>query len=91
MVFSYTVRFEESKLRWASRWDLYLYMQTEDHIHWFSIINSALVVLFLTGIVAHILQRTIRKDLDKYNMEAKEEAVEESGWKQTHGDVFRSP
>ena len=41
--------------------------------------------------VAHILQRTIRKDLDKYNMEEKEEAVEEIGWKQTHGDVFRTP
>jgi len=34
--------------RWASRWDLYLYMG-DDQIHWFSILNSLAIVLLLTG------------------------------------------
>jgi len=36
------------QVRWASRWDVYLQM-TDPNIHWFSIINSVVVVLFLTG------------------------------------------
>lgn len=31
-------------------------------IHWFSIFNSFLMVMFLTGLVAIILMRTLRKD-----------------------------
>ena len=46
--------------RWASRWDLYLYMG-DDQIHWFSIINSLAIVLLLTGIVAMIMMRTLRR------------------------------
>jgi len=49
-------------------------------------------VLFLTGMVAHILMRTIRKDVAAYNaLEDSEEPGEETGWKQVHGDVFRTP
>ncbi len=31
-------------------------------IHWFSLVNSFMMVLFLTGLVAIILMRTLRKD-----------------------------
>jgi hypothetical protein len=31
-------------------------------IHWFSIFNSFMMVMFLTGLVAIILMRTLRKD-----------------------------
>lgn len=37
-----------AECRWASRWDLYLYMG-DDQIHWFSILNSLAIVLLLTG------------------------------------------
>lgn len=39
--------------------------QTE--IHYFSIMNSLLITLFLTGVVAMILLRTLRKDISTYN------------------------
>ena len=74
------VTWEESPVRWASRWDLYLYMG-DDQIHWFSILNSLAIVLLLTGIVAMIMMRTLRRDFNRYNAEEKEELAEESCWK----------
>ena len=55
------------------------------------------MVIFLCGLVALILLRTIRNDFARY---AKDEELdvegiqvigEDSGWKQVHGDVFRAP
>ena len=65
-IFTYDVTWEESEIRWASRWDLYLYMG-DDQIHWFSILNSLAIVLLLTGIVSMIMMRTLRRDLSRYN------------------------
>ncbi len=45
---------------------IYLQM-TDDNIHWFSIINSFVIVVFLTGIVALIMLRILRKDFARYN------------------------
>lgn len=66
-------------------------------IHWFSIFNSFMMVIFLTGLVSMILLRTLRADYARYtrdddDLEALERDMnEESGWKLVHGDVFRSP
>lgn len=91
IVFSYDVKFVASEVKWASRWDTYLLMQ-DDQIHWFSIINSLMIVLFLSGMVAMIMMRTLHRDISNYNqMDTLEEAQEETGWKLVHGDVFRPP
>ena len=75
------LRVQQSDIRWASRWDTYLLM-TDDQIHWFSIINSLMIVLFLSGMVAMIMMRTLHRDISKYNqLETAEEAQEETGWK----------
>ena len=72
---------QPSQTRWASRWDTYLLM-TDDQIHWFSIINSLMIVLFLSGMVAMIMMRTLHRDISNYNqLETVEEAQEETGWK----------
>ncbi len=72
---------QPSQIRWASRWDTYLLM-TDDQIHWFSIINSLMIVLFLSGMVAMIMMRTLHRDISNYNqLETVEEAQEETGWK----------
>ena len=63
-----------------------------DKVHWFSITNSIMIVLFLTVMIAMILVRALRKDIAQYNDPTSlEEAKEESGWKLVHGDVFRPP
>ncbi|KAL6534806.1 Transmembrane 9 superfamily member 8 [Orobanche gracilis] len=91
IVFTYDVDFQDSEVKWASRWDTYLYM-ADDQIHWFSIVNSLMIVLFLSGMVAMIMLRTLYRDISKYNqLETQEEAQEETGWKLVHGDVFRPP
>merc|ERR1719387_1097569 len=38
-----------------------------------------------------IMMRTLRRDLNRYNQEEKEELQEESGWKLVHADVLRPP
>jgi transmembrane 9 superfamily protein 2/4 len=100
LTFTYDVEWLESDLRWATRWDAYLSLNESAHagqIHWFSILNSLVIVLFLTGMVAMILLRTLHRDISKYNEGfsiaelSAEEAAEESGWKLVHGDVFRRP
>jgi len=65
---------------------------TDDQIHWFSIINSLMIVLFLTGMVGMIMMRTLNADLKRYkDMETSDDPQEETGWKLVHGDVFRPP
>lgn len=91
ITYSYDVTYKESEMKWASRWDTYL-MIDDYQIHWFSIVNSLLIVLFLSGAVAMIMIRTLYKDIASYNqLESKDEAQEETGWKLVHGDVFRPP
>lgn len=89
--FIYNVRFVESKTKWATRWDNYL--RTVDvKIHWFSLVNSIVIVFFLSGMVSMILLRALHKDIARYNdFDIKEDANEDFGWKLVHGDVFRPP
>jgi len=92
LVFTYQVVWEPSDIKWASRWDVYLDM-ADTQIHWFSIVNSVVVVFFLSGIITMIIIRTLRRDIAKYNMaeDDLEDSIEETGWKLVHGDVFRPP
>ena len=91
VIFTYDVKWEFSEIKWASRWDTYLLMG-DDQIHWFSIINSLMIVLFLSGMVAMIMMRTLHRDFNRYNAaDATEELEEDTGWKLVHGDVFRPP
>jgi transmembrane 9 superfamily protein 2/4 len=97
LVFTYGVEWRQSDVRWASRWDVYLSMNhaIPDKVHWFSIVNSVLIVLFLAFMVAMILVRTLHRDINRYNRvltdEEKAEEREETGWKLVHADVFRPP
>ncbi|KAF5400707.1 Transmembrane 9 superfamily member [Paragonimus heterotremus] len=89
--FSYEVIWESSPIRWASRLDIILKSQG-GQVHWFSIINSLVIVIFLTTVISMILVRTLRRDIAKYNRDDDaEDILEESGWKLVHGDVFRPP
>lgn len=89
--YSYTVLVEYSNIKWASRWDMYLYgAGKRSDVHWLSIINSFSLVLFLSGIIAQIMCRTIRKHLQVYNETDMLEA-RETGWKQIRGEIFKRP
>ncbi len=66
--FTYSVTFRRNNdIRWASRWDYILKSLPQTRIQWFSIFNSLIIVLFLSGMVAMILLRTLHKDIARYN------------------------
>jgi transmembrane 9 superfamily protein 2/4 len=89
--FSYSVTWLPSEIPWGTRWDSYLYV-TDSKIHWFSLINSAVIVTILLLLVILILVRSLREDIVRYNStETMEDLTEEFGWKLVHGDVFRRP
>lgn len=97
ILFTYDVLWNPSDVKWASRWDVYL---TEDNmvpakVHWYSITNSILVVVFLSLLVANLLLRSLKNDIAAYNAvmadEEKDDDVDETGWKLVHADVFRPP
>ncbi|KAJ0238025.1 hypothetical protein HA466_0245280 [Hirschfeldia incana] len=93
--FMYTVKWKETETPFEKRMDKYAMSSSLPHhleIHWFSIINSCVTVLLLTGFLATILMRVLKNDFMKYAQD--EEAAddqEETGWKYIHGDVFRFP
>jgi transmembrane 9 superfamily protein 2/4 len=104
VMWTYGVYWRESPTAWATRWDKYLHV-FDPKIHWFSLINSAIIVVFLTITVVSILLRALRKDIARYNrldsinldeLSGNPAVIddgiqEDSGWKLVHGDVFRSP
>lgn len=91
--YTYSVYFiQNDNVEWASRWDYVLESNPQTNIQWFSIMNSLVIVLFLSGMVAMITIRSLHRDIARYNqIESVEEAQEEFGWKLVHGDVFRPP
>lgn len=93
ITYSYSVKFlKNNNIKWSSRWDYILESMPHTNIQWFSILNSLVIVLFLSGMVAMIMLRTLHKDIARYNqIECGEDAQEEFGWKLVHGDVFRPP
>lgn len=97
VLFTYDVIWKPSSIHWASRWDIYLSMDNAvpNKVHWFSIVNSLLIVIFLSGMIGVILYRNLNRDITRYNRvltdEEKQEEREESGWKLVHADVFRPP
>ncbi|KAI1006072.1 Transmembrane 9 superfamily member 1 [Podosphaera aphanis] len=101
--FTYSVYWLPTSTAWATRWDKYLHV-FDPKIHWFSLINSTIIVVFLVFTVISVLLRALKKDIARYNRldsislddlsgtSAFDDGIQEdSGWKLIHGDVFRTP
>jgi len=100
ILFSYGVSWVPVGTPFEQRWQRYLdYNFFEHQIHWFSIFNSFMMVIFLVGLVALILLRTLRQDYASMFKDSESDSFEdldrdladETGWKRIHGDVFREP
>lgn len=96
--FTYSVHWKATSKSFDSRFNRYLEYDFFEHkIHWFSVFNSFMMVIFLCGLVGLILVRTLRNDFARYSkdedldVEGIQVIGEDSGWKQIHGDVFRAP
>lgn len=65
-----------------------VFERNDINLLYFVVISSHIIV----GLVALIIVRTLRKDIARYNADdAADEAMEQSGWKLVHGDIFRPP
>nr|AAF63170.1 T5E21.15 [Arabidopsis thaliana] len=63
--FMYTVKWKETETPFEKRMEKYSMSSSLPHhleIHWFSIINSCVTVLLLTGFLATILMRVLKND-----------------------------
>ena len=81
--FTYSVHWKQTNIEFADRFDRYLeYDFFEHQIHWFSIFNSFMMVVFLCGLVALILLRTLRNDFARYakddDLDRREDKYEKS-------------
>eukprot|EP00581_Thalassiosira_minuscula_P009120 CAMPEP_0183706280 /NCGR_PEP_ID=MMETSP0737-20130205/3158_1 /TAXON_ID=385413 /ORGANISM="Thalassiosira miniscula, Strain CCMP1093" /LENGTH=703 /DNA_ID=CAMNT_0025933659 /DNA_START=97 /DNA_END=2208 /DNA_ORIENTATION=+ len=76
--FELDINWSKTTTPFHSRFDRYLDHAFFKHqIHWFSIFNSFMMVLFLMGLVALILLRTLRKDYARYAISHGRRDVEE--------------
>ncbi len=92
-VFTYDVIFLKSNISFSSRYDHYF--TTKGKVYrWVGLITSNVIIFILTCLIFLILKRTINKYLNKYNNEtviSTSTIIDEYGWKQISGDVFRAP
>lgn len=64
---TYSVVWENTDAPYDERYAKFVKPEFFQHrIHWFSIVNSFMLCLFLCGIVAVILTKTLKKDFTKY-------------------------
>ena len=94
ITFTYSAEWIETSIPFSQRFNRYLeYNFFEAQIHWFSIFNSFMIVIFLAGLVALIMMRTLNYDYARYTQDFSdniERTRDDSGWKRIHGDVFRT-
>mmetsp|Transcript_22061 Transcript_22061/g.50405 ORF Transcript_22061/g.50405 Transcript_22061/m.50405 type:complete len:617 (-) Transcript_22061:50-1900(-) len=95
---TYSVSWFQTNKEFKDRNQRYLDPKFFEHkVHWFSVVNSFMLGLFLCAVVAIILMKTLKRDFMRYSVTEAEELEsldaggDESGWKQVSGDVFRRP
>ncbi|XP_073050846.1 transmembrane 9 superfamily member 10-like isoform X2 [Primulina eburnea] len=95
IIFTYDVEFQESEIRWVSRWETYV-CTVDSHIHWFSVFHSFTVFIWLAIPMVSNVVPMMDNDISPYTKlktqeEAAEVTEEETGWTIVRGDVFRPP
>lgn len=60
--YSYSVTWQLTKqISWEQRWEMYL-LASDNSLHWYAIMNSLVIVVFMTAILAVIMLKAVRKD-----------------------------
>lgn len=94
IIFTYSVRFEETNISWSKRWNEILTIDYSPKYHWISFFNTILNLIVMTFLIFYIFYKMIKKEFpskgltDNFDIQS---PIEETGWQLIHGDVFRSP
>jgi hypothetical protein len=68
-------------------WDVYVICTPDSDLHYFNIIiNSLMIILFLTGAIGTNMIRTLHNEIDLLD-----DGTKESRWKLVHGTVSLAP
>ncbi|KAL7202262.1 hypothetical protein ACSBR1_033856 [Camellia fascicularis] len=86
--FTYSVFWNATTTLFENRMDKYSRVHWQ--IHWFSFINSIVLIVLLMGLLIVLFMRHLKNDLKKF-ASGDEEEDNEVGWKYIHSDVFRCP
>ncbi|KAK4283359.1 hypothetical protein QN277_000316 [Acacia crassicarpa] len=88
--FLYSAKWKETDTPFEKRRNIYYFHFSSSH--WFSIINSCVPSLLLSGFLAAVTLWVLKRDFVKCALgEESAEGEEVTGWKNLHGDVFRFP
>ena len=89
--FTYDIIFIKSDKSFSSRYDHYFSLNGS--YRWAGLVISNFLIFILTFGIFLILTKTVNKDLYKYNTSSvvSDTIIDEHGWKQITGDVFRAP
>nr|XP_043610594.1 transmembrane 9 superfamily member 5-like [Erigeron canadensis] len=93
ITFTYSIYWNATSSEYKNRMNKYSrasLLPTQRHMHWFSFINSVVIIVLLTGLLIMLFMRHLKNDLKRYSS-VDEEQDKEVGWKYVHGDVFRCP
>lgn len=93
VTFTYSVIWNESSTKFKDRLGKYSrasLVPIRRQIHWFSFINSVVIIVLLMGLLTLLFMRRLKNDMRKC-ADGDEEEDKEVGWKYIHGDVFRPP
>ncbi|KAI7727155.1 hypothetical protein M8C21_029990 [Ambrosia artemisiifolia] len=93
VTFSYSINWNSTTSEYKNRMNKYSkasLLPTQRQIHWFSFVNSVVILMLLMGLLTLLFMRHLKNDIKKYSS-GDEEQDKEVGWKYVHGDVFRCP
>ncbi|CAK9171335.1 unnamed protein product [Ilex paraguariensis] len=91
--FTYSVFWNATSTEFENRMNSYSrasFLPIQQKIHWFSLFNSAVILLLLIGLFMVFSMRNLKTDLRKCYAADEEEGME-VGWKYIQNDVFGSP
>ncbi|KAL3518541.1 hypothetical protein ACH5RR_021130 [Cinchona calisaya] len=95
ITFTYSVFWNGTSTPFRNRMNRYSrasLLPVHQKIHWFSFLNSVVIIVLLIGLLAFPFTRNLRNDLRSSRHPGEdEEEDKEVGWKYIHNDVFRCP
>ncbi|CAA2942890.1 transmembrane 9 superfamily member 5 [Olea europaea subsp. europaea] len=91
--FIYSVFWKDISTPYKNRMDRYSQtsmMPILRKTHWFSCVNSIVMIILVMGLLTVLFMRHLKNDMRKWSVGAEDEE-KEVGWKYIHSDVFRCP
>lgn len=91
VAFTYDIIYEETDIKYSSRWDFLLFSE-EDSIHWKPILLSMGITALASLWVLFVFCKSVGQDISNHNLRVIQgDIIDDKTWKQLCYDVFRPP